>query len=209
MLNGGFDRYKVHVRPGRRFTNGSRIIGVILATFALQPIGCHQVCRDDLCIQPQRNEFAGPMVGATATLHSHHAAYWQLRTPCQELVSAQLPVSEQFACSIYSVNLDHRLCPIDANSCNLTHGTSPLKGFRLTFANQSWHLMPLLESEESLRICCMLDGTNKNDGFWVRARRKPQRYQGVSRGFATQPWRKRRAFMFQIACNTAPGAHCD
>ncbi|ABE42870.1 hypothetical protein Bpro_0914 [Polaromonas sp. JS666] len=51
--------------------------------------------------------------------------------------------------------------------------------------------------------CCMLDGTNKSDGCWVRARRTPQRYPQVSRGFATPPWRKRRGFMFQIACNTA------
>jgi hypothetical protein len=50
---------------------------------------------------------------------------------------------------------------------------------------------------------CMLDGTNKNDGFGVRARRKPQRYPKVSRGFATPPWRQRRVFMFQIACITA------
>ena len=29
--------------------------------------------------------------------------------------------------------------------------------------------------------CCMLDGTNKNDGFLVMARRKPQRYRGIAR----------------------------
>ena len=61
------------------------------------------------------------------------------------------------------------------------------------------------EEEKSLDLvqCCVLDGTNKSDGFWVRARRKPQRYPQVSRGFATPPWRERRGFMFQIACNTA------
>ena len=36
------------------------------------------------------------------------------------------------------------------------------------------------EEEKSLDLvqCCVLDGTNKSDGFWVRARRKPQRYPG-------------------------------
>ena len=47
---------------------------------------------------------------------------------------------------------------------------------------------------------------NKNDAFWVRARRKPQRYQVVSRGFATRPWPKRRVFMFQIEWNTTLAA---
>src|SRR3989344_291780 len=37
--------------------------------------------------------------------------------------------------------------------------------------------------------------------FWARARRKPQRYRWVSRGFATQPWSKRRGFKCRIACN--------
>ena len=53
--------------------------------------------------------------------------------------------------------------------------------------------------------CCMLFGPNKTDGFWVRARRKPQRYPQVSRGFATLPWRKRRGSRGQIACNTTLG----
>jgi hypothetical protein len=76
-------------------------------------------------------------MGTTTTLHGHHAAYWQLRTPQKKLVSAQLSVSYQPAGAINSVDLDNRLCQIDANSCNLAHGTSPFKGFRLTSTNQS------------------------------------------------------------------------
>ena len=55
----------------------------------------------------------------------------------------------------------------------------------------------------SIVRCCTLEGTLKTDGFLVRARRKPQRYQQVSRGFATQPWPKRRGFQCLIACDTA------
>ncbi len=50
--------------------------------------------------------------------------------------------------------------------------------------------------------CCTLGGTVKTDGFLVRARRKPQRYPQVSRGFATQPWPKRRGFQSRTTCNT-------
>jgi hypothetical protein len=52
----------------------------------------------------------------------------------------------------------------------------------------------------------MLDATNKTDGFLVWARRKPQRYRVVSRGFATRPGPKRRGFMSQIASNTTLAA---
>ena len=51
--------------------------------------------------------------------------------------------------------------------------------------------------------CCMLDGTLKTDGLLVLARRKPQRYPQVSRGFATTPGAKRHGFKCRIACNTA------
>jgi hypothetical protein len=40
-------------------------------------------------------------------------------------------------------------------------------------------------------------GTNESDGFGPRARRKPQQYQVVLRGFATPPSGRRRAFMFR------------
>ena len=36
-------------------------------------------------------------------------------------------------------------------------------------------------AQDLLVQCCMLDGTNKNDGFLARARRKPQRYRGIAR----------------------------
>jgi hypothetical protein len=47
--------------------------------------------------------------------------------------------------------------------------------------------------------CFTLAGTNKNKGFLVLARRKPQRYRVVSRGLATPPGPKRRFLMCQIA----------
>src|SRR5450830_1986927 len=92
------------------------------------------------------------MMGAATGLHRHQAAWWQLRAPRQKLVSAQLPVGDKFATSVNGVYLDHSLCQIHSYSCNLAHGTSPFKGFRLTSTSQSWHLMPLPESGESLRI---------------------------------------------------------
>jgi hypothetical protein len=46
-------------------------------------------------------------------------------------VTVQLPY--QLACGVDGMNLYDVLCQINANSCNLAHGTSPFKGFRLTF----------------------------------------------------------------------------
>ena len=55
----------------------------------------------------------------------------------------------------------------------------------------------------------MLAGTNKTDESWVRARRKPQRCPQVSRGCATQRWRKKRGFTCLIACNTTPACNTN
>jgi len=49
-------------------------------------------------------------------------------------------------------NLNDAFCKVNADSCNLVHGTSPSKGCQLTFANQSWRLTPLPGSGKSLRI---------------------------------------------------------
>ena len=54
--------------------------------------------------------------------------------------------------------------------------------------------------------CCTLDGASKTDEFLALARRKPQRYPQVSRGFATTPESEMHGFKCRIACNTAPGA---
>ena len=48
-----------------------------------------------------------------------------------------------------------------------------------------------------LVLRCRGFDTNESDGFGPRARRKPQRYPLVSRGFATTPSGRRRGFMYR------------
>src|SRR6185369_1207008 len=93
-----------------------------------------------------------PVMSAGAGFHRHHAASWQMGTPSEKLVARQRPAHHRPALRIDPMNLDNVLCKIDANSCNLFHGTSPFKGFRLTFTPQSWHSMPSPEGGKSLRI---------------------------------------------------------
>ena len=94
--------------------------------------------------------------------------------------------------------------------CWRAHGAVTRRVNLIEAANVGAHAdLPKPESGQ-LRLlvqCLMLDATNKTDGFLVWARRKPQRYRVVSRGFATPPRPKRRGFMSQIASNTALGNH--
>jgi hypothetical protein len=82
-------------------------------------------------------------------------------------------------------------------------GGTTLAGLWLTLcAAAAWaasNIVSRLAQQTSLMQCFALAGTNKKKGFWVLARRKPQRYQVVGRGFGPQPGEKRRFFMRQIA----------
>ena len=51
-------------------------IGKVLSAFALQPVRGHQVGGDDARIQAQGDQLAGPVVGAGAGFHGHHATGW-------------------------------------------------------------------------------------------------------------------------------------
>ena len=152
LLLHGLDRNEMHVRAARRLADGSRIVGVVLAALALQAIGRDQVSGDDAGIKAHGTQSPRPMVRAGAGLHGHHAAGGQLRAPGQEFVSAQGAASDALPGSIYRVNLNHALGQIDTDSCNLTHGTSPFKGFRLTSKTNLGTSMPSPESGKSLRI---------------------------------------------------------
>ncbi|MCL1960249.1 MAG: hypothetical protein FWG56_00365 [Desulfovibrionaceae bacterium] len=69
----------------------------------------------------------------------------------------------------------------------------PVSDFREQFDKEGrpWcHVTPILAH-------------NGTDGFAFRARRKPQRYLVVSRGFATPPWARRHGFMRQYWCDAA------
>src|SRR4030095_6698100 len=142
----------MHMGSASGFADSYSIVGIVLAALALQPVGLNQVRSDNARIQPQANEPACPVVRTGAGLHGDQAARRQLRTPGGELVAHQRPAGHPIAYGINGVNLDDLLCQIDTDSCNLVHGTSPFKGFRLTSAHQSWHSMPLPESGKSLRI---------------------------------------------------------
>lgn len=87
---------------------------------------------------------------------------------------------------IDSVNLNDALCQVGTDSCNLAHGTSPFKGFRLTSTPQSWHSMPSPEGGKSLRIPLKLTRYGKrlssNVVWLVRVRE----YMGL----AFLPWEK-------------------
>lgn len=88
--------------------------------------------RNDARIQPQCNQLASPVVRTGTGFHRDQAACGQHRTPEHELVSLQGFVCDHFANRIDGMNLNDILCQINTNSCNLAHGTSPSKGFRLT-----------------------------------------------------------------------------
>src|SRR5665647_1763630 len=72
------------------------------------------------------------MVGTGARLHGDQAPWWQLGTPGHEVATRQRPIRHQLLRCIDSMNLNDVFCQINANSCNLAHGTSPFKGCRLT-----------------------------------------------------------------------------
>jgi hypothetical protein len=49
----------------------------------------------------------------------------QIGTPDEELLALERPVRDHLACRIDRVDLDEVLGQIDADSCNVAHGTSP------------------------------------------------------------------------------------
>jgi hypothetical protein len=132
--------------------DGCSVVGVVFAGLALKAIGRYSMACDDASLQSQPNKMASPVMGARTGFHGYHAASWELGTPGEKLVARQRPAHDWPALRIDCMNLDNVLCKIDANSCNLFHGTSPFKGFRLTFTPQSWHSMPSPEGGKSLRI---------------------------------------------------------
>ena len=119
LLLDALDGHEMHLRARGGFADGARIIGVVFATLALQPLGRHQVRGDDASIQPQGDEPTRPMVCAGACFHGDEAAGRPLRAPGQKFVAGQRPTCDPLPARVKRVNLNDALCQISANSCNL------------------------------------------------------------------------------------------
>ncbi len=116
-----------------RFTE-EQIIGFLRQAEAGMPI--KELRRNHAGIEATFAQLATPMVGAAAGLHRHEAAWGQLGALGQELLALERPVCDHLTCGINRVDLNDVLGQIDADSCNVAHGTSPSSrvetGFRHT-----------------------------------------------------------------------------
>ena len=149
------DGHEVHRRAAGRLTYGGRVVGVVLAASALAAVRRHQMSGHDAGIQTQRHQTARPVVGAGAGLHRHHAARRQLGAPGHKLLARKRSGRNALTGCIHGVNLDHVLGQIDADSCNLVHGTSPLHiGLQIDFSTTSILALVAVadKSGKSLRI---------------------------------------------------------
>ena len=135
LLDQRFGRHEVHVRSGSRLADGGRIVGVVLAALALDPVRRDELRRDHAGIETTFAQLATPVVGTTASLHRHEAACGQLGTPDEELLAFERPVRDHLARGIDRVDLDQVLGQIDADSCNVAHGTSPSIVVEIDFQN--------------------------------------------------------------------------
>lgn len=123
---------EVHVRSRGCLADGGGIVGVVLAALALDPVRSDELSRNHAGIETPLTQLATPVVGTTASLHRHEAAWWEIDAPSQELLTLECPVRDHLASGIDRMDLNHILGQIDTNSCNVAHGTSPFKEVRLT-----------------------------------------------------------------------------
>ncbi|MDT4857910.1 hypothetical protein FQZ97_923550 [compost metagenome] len=141
------------MRSRSRFTNCRCVIGIVLAAGALQSVRGNELGGDHASIEIKRLQFAAPVMSTAASLHCDKAALGQIDAQGYEPFASEHPGAHHLAGLIYGMHLNKILGQINADTCNLAHGTSPFKGCRFTSKQrQSWHSMPLPESGKSLRI---------------------------------------------------------
>ena len=117
--------HEVHVLAGSRLADGGRIVGIVLAAPALDPLRRDELRWNHAGIEATFAQLATPVVGTVAGLHRHEAACGQIGTPEEELLALERAVRDHLARGINRVDLDQILGQIDADSCNVAHGTSP------------------------------------------------------------------------------------
>ena len=120
LLLGAFRRCKAHRRTRHRLADRFRIRCVVLIRL---DEGTYVLRRDQPHFVPECLQLPSPIVRRGAGLHTDKTG-WQSGEERQHLPAAQLPPQYHSPLTISTVNLEHRLCQIKTDCCNIHRGRS-------------------------------------------------------------------------------------
>lgn len=116
------DGYKPHVGAGHSFTDSRCIGSIVLAAFAGQPVGHHELGRHQAHGVAEPLEFASPVVGTRARFHTNET-WWQRGDEFEQLGTLHAGTQKyRFACGINAMHSKDILCQIDSDGDNVSHG---------------------------------------------------------------------------------------